>query len=258
MAGKSISRPIIGPPKQDSFIQSTAKSLLSWHEQHHPSKSSTSNPNIKIICIADTHNTQPTLPDGDILLHAGDLSQYGTFDEIQNQLTWLNSQPHRWKVVIGGNHDLLLDQDFVSTHPDRELEKPGKTCKDLHWGDVIYLHNSSIELDVGSRKIKVYGCPLTPQFGNFAFQYLPIKDVWKNTVPLDTDVLLTHGPPVGWLDGNGKGCGWLLDELWRVRQRLVVFGHVHVGRGQRCLGFDDVEACYANILRDKRPGLILL
>ena len=257
MAGKTISRPIIGPPKQESSVQSTAKTLLSWNEQHHISSiTPTSDTDIKIICASDTHKTKPSLPEGDILLHAGDLSQYGTFDEIQNQITWLNSQSHRWKVVIAGNHDLLVDQDFVDTHPDRELEKPGKSRKNLNWGNVIYLQNSSIDLDVGYRKIKVYGSPLTPQCGNFAFQYLPIKDVWNDTVPPDTDVL-THGPPVGWLDDNGNGCGWLLDELWRVKPRLLVFGHIHVGRGQQCIWFDGIEACYANIVRCKRPWINL-
>ena len=38
-----------------------------------------------VICISDTHNSKPPLPDGEILLHAGDLSQYGLVDEIQAQ-----------------------------------------------------------------------------------------------------------------------------------------------------------------------------
>lgn len=110
MADKSISRPIPLPPKQeDSFVQSAAKSLLSWHERYHaPPNPSTTTPNTKVVCIADTHNAQSPLPPGDILLHAGDLSQYGSFAEIQAQLTWLSAQPHRWKVVIAGNTTCFL------------------------------------------------------------------------------------------------------------------------------------------------------
>ncbi|KAI2785758.1 hypothetical protein POX_h09517 [Penicillium oxalicum] len=37
---------------------------------------------IEIICISDTHNAQPPIPTGDILIHAGDLTQSGTFAEL--------------------------------------------------------------------------------------------------------------------------------------------------------------------------------
>lgn len=249
MAGISISPPSIGPPKQqDTFARSAAKTLFSWRDQGYTSTPA-SDSSIQVVCLADSHNVQPEIPAGDILLHAGDLSRYGTFDEIQSQLKWLSSQPHRWKVVIAGNHDLLLDKDFVAVHPDRELEQPGKGRDDLQWGDLIYLQNSDIELAVGSRKVKIFGGPLAPRFGNFAFQYDPGEDVWHEALPRDTDILLTHGPPLGHLDDNGKGCRWLLEELWRTKPRLVVFGHIHPGRGQRQVFFDGLQECYENVIR---------
>lgn len=57
---------------------------------------------ITVVCISDTHNLQRDLPAGDILLHAGDLTQKGTFQELQDQINWLDKQPHRYKIVIGG------------------------------------------------------------------------------------------------------------------------------------------------------------
>lgn len=141
MGDGGISRPFIGAQNQKNptLAQFLAKKL-------HPLASTRQSPTrpgvrepITIVCISDTHNSKPPLPDGDILLHAGDLSQYGTFAEIQSQLNWLNSQPHRHKIAIAGNHDLLLDASFVEAHPDRELDKPGKSRQDLSWGDVIYL-----------------------------------------------------------------------------------------------------------------------
>jgi 3',5'-cyclic AMP phosphodiesterase CpdA len=54
-------------------------------------------PPISLVCISDTHNThhaQPHLPEGDILIHAGDLTQSGTDDELDDALAWLNSHPH--------------------------------------------------------------------------------------------------------------------------------------------------------------------
>ena len=65
---------------------------------------------IHVLCISDSHNVRPQLPDGDILLHAGDLTQSGSLEELRSQIEWLDSQPHRFKVVIAGNHDLCLDR----------------------------------------------------------------------------------------------------------------------------------------------------
>lgn len=67
---------------------------------------------LKVVCISDTHNTKPNIPDGDLLLHGSDLTEGGTFDELQDQLHWLNAQPHRYKVTVAGNHDLLLGRSF--------------------------------------------------------------------------------------------------------------------------------------------------
>ncbi|KAF1988749.1 Metallo-dependent phosphatase, partial [Aulographum hederae CBS 113979] len=221
-----------------------------------------SNP-ITIVCISDTHTTQPALPPGDILLHAGDLSQYGLFDEIQAQLIWLNAQPHRHKLVVAGNHDLLLDSAFVASHPDRELDRlPGKRRADLDWGAVTYLDNSTVDIAChtggGERLLRIYGSPWTPQCGNFAFQY-PAADAddktdpWKNTIPPSTSILLTHGPPLHHLDER-KGCPRLLKEIRRARPQLVVFGHIHGARGEDVLRLDDdAEVRYEDVVAGTRP-----
>ena len=62
---------------------------------------------ITIICVSDTHNHQPTLPKGDLLLHAGDLTEKGTFQELQDQIDWLHEQPHKHKIVIAGKSHLV-------------------------------------------------------------------------------------------------------------------------------------------------------
>ena len=211
--------------------------------------SSDAPPPITIVCISDTHQSQPQVPDGDLLLHAGDLTNHGSFEELQEQLDWLASLPHKHKIVIAGNHDRLLDPEYVARFPDRICETEEKYRSDLQWHDLIYLNNSSCTLTfAGNRKLNVYGSPWTPQCGTFAFQYPPIRDVWTHTVPEDTDVLLTHGPPQGYLDLEGKGCPFLMTEVARVRPRLVVFGHIHVGHGQQVVEFRLVDICYQRIV----------
>ena len=214
-------------------------------------------PPIRIVCISDTHNTQPDLSDGDILIHAGDLTEYGHFDELRAQIDWLAAQPHPHKIVIAGNHDTLLDLEFLENCPwYKEAEK---TSNDLHWPtNVHYLRDSSVTLaintsdDTSSRHLKIFGSPWTPQYGVSAFQY-PHSDesFWDHRIPTDTEIVITHGPPRLHLDKTGfhrTGCPFLGEEISRVRPRLHVFGHIHVGYGREDVVLDPMNRRYEEIV----------
>jgi hypothetical protein len=64
---------------------------------------------------------------------------------------------------------------------------------------------------------------------------------------MDTDVLITHGPPAHHLD-SGHGCLALLDTLWRLRPKLHVFGHIHEGRGVETVAWTDGQVAYERIV----------
>src|SRR4051794_35393280 len=101
---------------------------------------------IRVVCISDTHNKRPILPLGDLLIHAGDLTENGSFDEVQAELNWLSSQPHRYKVLIAGNHDVLFDESFLAKYPERRYGQTKKK-EDLNWGSVLYLQDSCVTLE---------------------------------------------------------------------------------------------------------------
>lgn len=202
-------------------------------------------PPIRVICISDTHNATLPLPPGDILIHGGDLTAHGTFDEVQAQLRWLSSQPHPHKIVIAGNHDIILDEACDAKFLTRN-ENSAEERKKLDWSGIRYLQDEAVTLELAVsgpggeqhvRKVKIYGSALTPEFGSWAFQYPSIRDVWTGRVPDDTDILVVHGPPALYGDCDGemgssgrfkvKGNGYLLREIRRVRPRLVVCGHIH-------------------------------
>ena len=42
------------------------------------------------------------LPDGDILIHAGDFTLTGHVLEVKKFNTWLGTLPHKHKIVIAG------------------------------------------------------------------------------------------------------------------------------------------------------------
>ena len=61
----------------------------------------------RIICISDTHNASPTngafkLPKGDVLIHAGDLTNQGTYSELKKTLDWISTSDFEVKIVIAG------------------------------------------------------------------------------------------------------------------------------------------------------------
>ena len=199
-----------------------------------------SNP-IRVLCISDTHTNTPDLPPADLIIHAGDLTNEGTVSEIQAQFDWLASLPYKHKVAIAGNHDSYFDP---------RSRRPIDTDKSIDFKGVHYLQHSSITLNFpekGDRKLRLFGAPQIPACGgsDFAFQYQREDDAWSGTLPLDLDVLVTHTPPKWHLDlPAGLGCQYLLQEIWKVRPHLHVFGHVHEGRGTKGVFWDEAEKAY--------------
>lgn len=226
------------PSRLQLFVASPSKYLaksLYLYQTHRRQSLRPPQKAIRIACISDTHNTQPPIPHGDLLIHAGDLTQSGSPKEIQAALTWLQSLSHPHKIVIAGNHDISLDSDDNST---------------FKWGDVIYLQDSGTRIKFSNgRCLNVFGSPWTPTPGTWAFQHLRNKDVWTGRIPDGTDILVTHMPPRFHLDIAGFGDDNLLKELWRTRPRLHVFGHVHEGWGKEVLIYDQFEAWYEDICR---------
>ena len=208
---------------------------------------------IRIVCIADTHTHQPTLlPHGDVLVHAGDLTNDGTVADIQDQIDWISSLPYEHKIVIAGNHDSWFDPRA------RRKTDAGKAP---HWGDVHYLQHSSVQISFPSqahRRLNFYGGPQIPQCGGeeFAFQYRRIDDAWSYTIP-STDVLITHTPPRHHLDlPAGLGCDYLLKEVWRVRPKVHIFGHVHAGHGREQVFWDETQRLYEKLCSREAKGVI--
>ena len=56
----------------------------------------------RIVCISDTHNNTPKLPPGDVLIHAGDLTNQGSYDELERTVAWLEKAPFEVKIVVAG------------------------------------------------------------------------------------------------------------------------------------------------------------
>lgn len=176
---------------------------------------------MRIVCVSDTHGQGLDLavPDGDVLVHAGDLTGMGHLAQLAKEAAWLRTLPHRTKVVIAGNHD------FGFQHEPREAV--------ALFDGMIYLEDTGATVD----GVRFYGSPWQPRFFDWAFNLdrgPAIRARW-DLIPAGTDVLVTHGPPAGVLDrterGEEVGCADLLAAVARVRPRVHVFGHIHEGYG---------------------------
>jgi predicted phosphodiesterase len=43
----------------------------------------------RIVCVSDTHNNTFKLPKGDILIHAGDITNQGSYSEVSIRRSFL-------------------------------------------------------------------------------------------------------------------------------------------------------------------------
>ncbi|KAH8595977.1 Metallo-dependent phosphatase-like protein [Bisporella sp. PMI_857] len=209
----------------------------------------------RIVCVSDTHNSGKAikLPKGDVLIHAGDLSNQGSFSELQKAIHWLEEADFEAKIVIAGNHDITLDSSFYeeygsyfhSQNPQDHIK-----CQELleNSTSIIWLRHEAAIIRLlspnGPRTtFKIFGSPLSPANGMWAFGYSTddAARIWES-IPLATDIVVTHTPPKYHCDsGNDRrtlGCEALRQALWRIRPRIAVCGHVHEGRGAERIEWD--------------------
>ena len=200
---------------------------------------------MRIVCVSDTHSyhDKSVVPDGDILLHAGDLTRHGYLEDVEVFDRWLGTLPHRHKIVICGNHDFCF-QEQASRDRARIT-------------NAIYLEDESVTVE----GVKIYGSPWQPWFGGWAFNLQRGPDIaakWQ-LIPDDTQILVTHGPPQGVLDrthrGDSAGCLDLFHRVMEVRPRLHVFGHIHEAAGRS--DFDGITFVNASTQLGVGAGVVV-
>jgi len=239
----------------------------------------------RISCISDTHgkHRQVCVPQCDILLHGGDFTQTGEhrlvedvgdyFGQLlrgedthsrvnavmQNNESDGPASPSRNGAVgeiicIAGNHDITFQPETYATnykifHPRGPLDTNVTRSLLTH---CTYLQDESYV----SNGIQFYGSPWSPEFGqHWAFNQsrLEIHRQW-DLIPAGTDVLITHGPPIGRGDfchsGVRAGCVNLLHQVQtRILPRIHLFGHIHESYGVTSDGttlFVNASSCTLN------------
>ena len=227
-----------------------------------PMKHTTVKPDnhLRFVCISDTHNEtdKMVLPQGDVLIHAGDFTRVGAEAEVRHFIDFLDRVRPNFQeiVVIAGNHDLTFDSENFHSLPTVQRFYRGKTV-DLHSikeslkQKCTYLEDQSTEV----AGVKIYGTPWQPEFGGWGFNVARGVDCLEHwdKIPSGIDILISHGPPLGHGDkcqsGARAGCSELLATIQqRVMPKYHVFGHIHEDYGMTTDGVTTfVNASSVNI-----------
>ncbi|KAL9647943.1 hypothetical protein ABK040_008212 [Willaertia magna] len=225
---------------------------VNWKVFH---KTNENNKTLKIIVISDTHDKHDKLkiPNGDILICCGDITEKGTVEDVKKFNDFLSQIDQvKYKVVIAGNHDKELCK-----YSKEQIQKEVFT-------NAIYLQDSSVTIE----GIKIYGTPFVPNMSDFPGERKEIMkkkdnryyyrsetdliDIY-NKIDEDTDILISHTPPHGVLDGHYHYGSKSLMERLKLLKNLKVntFGHVHMGYG--FVKLDDVTFINAACDGDEQP-----
>ncbi|KAF1944208.1 ser/Thr protein phosphatase family protein [Clathrospora elynae] len=241
----------------------------------------------RFLIISDTHSAspwqnttnedaafRPPLPKADVLLHCGDLTMIGHLTEYEKTLEMLEKIEADLKLVIAGNHDISLDEEYYDRKGQYMHRWNGydqalpMKAREMWTGDkakragVTYLEEGAHRFTLrNGALLRVYASPYQPEFCDWAFPYFRNQDRYNpshqctpNAVPIaenpipdfpNIDVMMTHGPPMGVLDatrmGEHVGCEHLLRAARRCRPRLHCFGHIHEGWGAQKVQWNDSD-----------------
>jgi Icc-related predicted phosphoesterase len=207
---------------------------------------------MRITVISDTHTKHnqitSSLPGGDLLIHTGDIMNSGYHaNDIYSFCEWFNGiDNYHHKVFIAGNHDRMFED-----HPEKVMEILNS------YKTIDYLQDDWIKVSDVDKMVKIYGSPWQPEFYSWAFN-LPrqgeeLKSKW-DMIPMNTDILLTHGPAWGHLDtvaGQSVplGCELLSERIKVVKPKIHVCGHIHTGYGYK---FEDGTHFFNASVLDER------
>lgn len=158
---------------------------------------------MKILHLSDTHGLHHRLddmPEADVIVHSGDISNSGTEEEVLDFLNWFIGLPYPHKIFVTGNHDLCL------------WEAEG--IEDLP-GNIHFLQDKGVEIG----GVKFFG---------IAYNHS------EAMILADTDIVVTHEPPVMILD-QSSGIHWgntpLRNRIFEVSSKYHLFGHAHQDYG---------------------------
>lgn len=207
---------------------------------------------MKIVATSDTHfpydEKDGLIPDGDLLIHAGDLMYTGYPDEWLPNLTWLGNMRHKRKIFVPGNHDFHV-QNYM-----------GPAYQDCRKRKIQLIANKAYDLTVElPNKMLLLGLPWVTQLPGWAFNETEesLND-FVRSLP-KADIVVSHSPPKGIADINDWGCrAWRLYQVMH-KPEIWICGHIHEAYGEHAhngTSFFNVAMCDRDYLQ-VNPAMVI-
>lgn len=178
---------------------------------------------MKVCAVSDLHGFLPKIPECDLFLIAGDIcgpsNIFSQMKELINNFKpWLANVQAKKKIIVAGNHDIIFQ-----TNPE---------LLPVWDKDTMYLQDDGCEFE----GLKIYGSPWQIRFCDWAFNEDEenLEHIWSK-IPDDTDILVTHSPPLGYGDINmgreNLGSPSLTRRVLDIEPKLHCWGHIHYSYG---------------------------
>lgn len=213
---------------------------------------------MKIAFVSDMHgyHNSVIIPEVDCIISCGDSTLTGEIWEMKNFLIWLSAQKATNKIFINGNHEVQVERLNLMQSLVKEVDD-----------SLIYLEDESVTVE----GLKFWGSPKTPEFFSWAYMYNRADGdrQWMD-IPVNTDILITHGPPYGVLDDvkpvrgyqdNHAGCSALLEKVREIKPVIHAFGHIHSWSGYKQLDktlFINASICTESYKATNPPIVVIL
>lgn len=198
---------------------------------------------MKLVCISDTHLRNFSIPKGDFLIHAGDLTFDGSLRQVIEGFKKLetSTQGHEFKgkYFLPGNHDWAFYN-----------KDTGKAIAEEYGWKVIDNDLSTLQLE---KNLLLFGSAIQPEFCNWAFNEPDHmrEQFWERSPACD--ILTVHSPAYGLLDsledGPNVGCKYIRKYIDRVKPKLVICGHIHHSYGQ--MDYEGIKIVNASICDER-------
>jgi len=186
---------------------------------------------MRLVCMSDTHgfHKKLTIPDGDMFICAGDFSMRAKMSHVVEFARWVDSLPHKYKIVVPGNHDMACEGNELWAQ--EEFAPAVFFRHDYHYVGGLRIFGSAYSSSIFEPSEWCYDYPRYGEFG---------PRLWSAIRDYPVDVLITHGPPrtigdrvISQHDREDPhdGDGALLRVVKDIQPKVHIFGHIHEGYG---------------------------
>lgn len=234
-------------------------------------------PNIKtrFLIMSDTHGDELIhKPVGkfDVVIHCGDLTEESKITEFQTALNMMLEIDAPLNLLIAGNHDFTLDTPVFRDKLADNITTEDASLVRSTYGDfgearamfetdaakaagIVFLDegNHSFRLANGA-SLSVYASPYTASKScTWGYQYRPSDEHTWDIKP-NTDVVITHSPPLGILDYTGSktraGSPSLFAAAARAKPKMHCFGHIHEAWGAKVVAWRETLSDFPSHFTD--------